>query len=401
MWKISYKSTKNYLKNKTKYWRHITSVLFLTLLFIGAAHYIFYIITTQDKILLTSRSAINSFFDTNIFAHDLWIEAYGLEQKCLEKRQIEKFMIYKTDYGKMLTIQREFASEEVKEKVDAIYPIISHLDNEDIPYYYLTSILSVQDVTDLPYGVKDGSRANQKLTENMLIEKDINIIDLGAEESIKVIPKEKLFYRTDHHWTLETCFTAYQEIINTLEDDLGWDLNAKKTGDKRNYSEYRLKDSFLGSYGVKVGKYYAGKDDFVVFIPDFSTNMLFQSYNANGELQLEKTGDFYQALLDMEILENPDYNNKYNAFLNTAYIESHVINYNAPNSFKCLIISHSYGRPLTMYLTLNFSEVVNLDPQKGRFDGNYIDYINTYKPDVVLFLVESEGEIAGEYREDK
>lgn len=377
----------------------ITPIFFSTLLIIGVTYYIFSIITAQDKILLTTRSAINGFFDTNIFARDFWIEVYGLEQKCLGKRQIEKFTIYKTDYGKMVTVQKEYATEDVEDKVDEIYPIISHLDNENIPYYYLTSILPVQDVSDLSYGVIDGSHVNQQLTERILAEKNVSILNLGEAKSVKAIPKEELFYRTDHHWTMEACFAAYQKIINIMESDLGWDLNASKTVNRKNYSEYRLNDSFLGSYGVKVGKYYAGKDDFIVFIPGFSTDMLFQSYDADGELQLEKLGDFYQALLDAEILENPDYNNKYNAFCNQACIENHVINYSAPNSLKCLLISHSYGRPLTMYLALNFSEVVNLDPQEGRFEGNYIDYIDTYKPDIVLFLVEFEGEIIGEYPE--
>lgn len=379
--------------------RYITPIFFSILLFVGISHYMFSIITAQDTISLSSRSAVISFFNTNIFAHDIWIDVYGLEQKCMGKRQIENFTIYKTDYGKLAAVQKEYAIDKVEEKVDMVYPIISYLENRNIPYYYLTSILPVQDVSDLPYGVTEQSRIRQLCTRNALAKKEITILDLGAAESIKAIPKEDLFYRTDHHWTMETCFTAYKEIVNTMEADLGWELNARETADKNNYSEYRIKDSFLGSFGVKVGKYYAGKDDFVVFIPDFDTDMLFQSYNADRELLLEKYGGFYQALLDTEIIGDPDYKNKYNAFCNQAYIENHVVNYSAPNPLKCLLISHSYGRPLTMYLALNFSEVVNLDPQKGRFEGDYIDYIDTYEPDVVLFLVEIEGAIAGEYPE--
>ena len=52
-----------------------------------------------------------------------------------------------------------------------------------------------------------------------------------------------------------------------------------------------------------------------------------------------------------------------------------------------------------MYLSLNFSEVVNLDPQKGRYEGSYIDFIDTFEPDIVLLQVEIEGEIIGEFPE--
>ena len=143
--------------------------------------------------------------------------------------------------------------------------------------------------------------------------------------------------------------------------------------------------------------YYAGKDDFVVLLPDFDTDMLFQSFDADGKLQSEKRGDFSFALLDTDILEDPKYNNKYNSFCNVGSIENHVMNFNAPNDLKCLLISHSYGRPLTMYLALNFLEIVNLDPQIGRFSGDYLEYIDKYEPDMVLFQVEFEGEIIGEY----
>ena len=50
-----------------------------------------------------------------------------------------------------------------------------------------------------------------------------------------------------------------------------------------------------------------------------------------------------------------------------------------------------------MYLALNFLEIVNLDPQIGRFSGDYLEYIDKYEPDMVLFQVEFEGEIIGEY----
>nr|WP_300839891.1 hypothetical protein [uncultured Acetatifactor sp.] len=148
---------------------------------------------------------------------------------------------------------------------------------------------------------------------------------------------------------------------------------------------------------MKVGKYYAGKDDFVILLPDFDTDMLFQSYDTTGKLLLEKSGDFFCSLLDGDILEDTEYDNKYNSFCNVGYIENHILNYNASNDLKCLFISHSYGRPLTMYLAINFFEIVNLDPQKGRFGGNYLEYIDEYEPDIVLFQVEFEGEIIGVY----
>ena len=170
------------------------------------------------------------------------------------------------------------------------------------------------------------------------------------------------------------------------------------TYDIGNYDRTCIENSFLGSYGIKVGKYYAGKDNFVIYTPKFDTDLTFRSYDADGNLIREKTGKFYEALIDDNIVNDPDYNNKYSAFCNTDYIENRIINNNAPNHLKCLYISHSYGRPMTMYLSMNFEETINLDPQKGRFEGNYIEYIKSFRPDIVLIQSEFEGEIIGNYR---
>ena len=48
-------------------------------------------------------------------------------------------------------------------------------------------------------------------------------------------------------------------------------------------------------------------------------------------------------------------------------------------------------------MSMCFHEVRMLDPQEGRFSGGFLDYIEDYKPDVVLFLGEFEGEIIGTY----
>ncbi len=385
------------MKHRMRIRYYIAPFLFVGMLWVGMIHYMYAFIAIQDNDIALSRSAVSDFFDSNIFSHDHWIEIYGLVQKWMGKRQIDNFTIYKTDYGAMVSARETQTPEKINEEVDAVYSIISYLNEKNIPYYYLTSILPVQDMADLPYGAAEGSQINSLMTQRALIEKNINLIDLNTADTIRTIPKEELFYQTDHHWTIETCFATYQEIIKTIEDEIGWDLNGKSTTNKNNYLEHRIADSFLGSYGVKVGKYYAGKDDFVILLPDFDTDMLFQSYDTTGKLLLEKSGDFFCALLDGDILEDTEYDNKYNSFCNVGYIENHILNYNASNDLKCLFISHSYGRPLTMYLAINFFEIVNLDPQKGRFGGNYLEYIDEYEPDIVLFQVEFEGEIIGVY----
>ena len=66
------------------------------------------------------------------------------------------------------------------------------------------------------------------------------------------------------------------------------------------------------------------------------------------------------------------------------------MNWMAENELKVLLISHSYGRPFTQYLSLCFRETRYLDPQKGRYNDNCLKYIDEYGPDLVLVMTEFE-----------
>lgn len=96
-----------------------------------------------------------------------------------------------------------------------------------------------------------------------------------------------------------------------------------------------------------------------------------------------------------------EYNNKYNAFSNQGSVENRFINHSSLNDKKVLLISHSYGRPLSMYLSLCFGELRNIDLQEGRFTGDICAYIEEYNPDLVIVMTECEGVIAGKITVEK
>ena len=273
--------------------------------------------------------------------------------------------------------------------VKKIIPICEYCDNKGIPYLYLTSILPIVDENDLPYSSLDYSHMNAERLRDELTTHGVNIFDL---RQLNVGEKEKLFYRTDHHWTTDTTFAVFEALAEKLQIQIEEPLD---------YTEYIILQSFLGSYGIKVGKYYTGKDDFKILIPENQGQYTFESYDADGSLVMKKTGPWFDTMIDQEMLENNEYNNKYNSWLYTQAIENRIINQEASNDTKLLFISHSYGRPLAAYLSTCIHEVRQLDPQKGRFTGNYLDYIDEYEPDIVLFLCEFEGDLIGEYNTER
>ena len=48
------------------------------------------------------------------------------------------------------------------------------------------------------------------------------------------------------------------------------------------------------------------------------------------------------------------------------------------------------------FLSLCFKEVRYLDPQEGRYNDSYVDYIDAYDPDIVIMMFPGEGEFVEE-----
>ncbi len=355
---------------------YIISIVFLFFIFL-----MFCLFLTESRPL-----DVKSYFNSDIHWKEQYIDIFGAAQGILNKKAIEDFSIFKDRHGKMTRPYDEIPVEKTEENVEKMLPICDYCNRRGIPYLYLTSLFPIANEDYLPYLSIDFSHANADQIMDALISNRVNVFDLRQ----LAIEKEDCFYRTDHHWTTDTAFAVFEKIAEKLHLDYPSD-----------YNEYVVPQSFLGSYGIKVGRYYAGKDDFKIFVPKEKGQFVFESYNADGNCIMAQNGPWFDTLIDREILENENYNNKYNSWLYSQSTENRIINKSIDCDNKLLLISHSYGRPLASYLSLCFHEVRQLDPQEGRFVRNYLDYIDDYQPDMVLFLVEFEGDLIGEYNTER
>ena len=110
--------------------------------------------------------------------------------------------------------------------------------------------------------------------------------------------KNLAFYKTDHHWTTRTSFFAAEDIIEELNACYHLGLNQNdQYFNLSNYHKQVYNNSFLGSEGIKAGKYYAGKDDYEVLWPQFKTQFRYRQYVDHKKI-LDRTGDFYKAFID-------------------------------------------------------------------------------------------------------
>lgn len=274
-----------------------------------------------------------------------------------------------------------FAKNEAKSVSDAIAILdFAQAKKADILYVQRPWKNSDSEKGQLPYGLQSDYGKQFDVWCDEMKNCDIPVLDLR-----KSIKKHLLFYDTDHHWTIESSFYAAKSIAEKLNQEYGLGFDTNRWFDINQYAHINYPNSFLGSQGIRTGKYYAGKDDFSLFVPAYNTDFIYQHY-VGEKLELEKSGDWWNAFIDEKILEDKNYYNKYNACLNGGYVENIITNSKSNNQKKLLLVSDSFARPMVMYLSLLFSETRYLDPQEGRYNGSYIDYIDRYQPDVVIMM---------------
>lgn len=206
----------------------------------------------------------------------------------------------------------------------------------------------------------------------------------------QMVGDEIKFYITDHHWTMESGFNANKAIINSLNNEYNLGLDHENVyTDIGQYKKINYEKSFLGSEGIRVGKFFAGKDDFEILVPKFNTDFTHAQYK-NGKQYWASKGTYEDVFINIRDLENPNYNNKYNVIAYGAYIENIITNHFADNDLKVLLIADSFGRPLVTYLACNFRETRYLDPQEGRYNESFVEYIDEFKPDVVIMMTSGD-----------
>ena len=231
---------------------------------------------------------------------------------------------------------------------------------------------------ELPYGLATTRTSIDDMYVHDLKDQGKNVIDL-RESKYNV----SNFYKTDHHWTVESAFNANLFIKGYISKSQStYEIeNNKQTED---YKKVTKQNSLLGSYGIRVGQYFAGKDDYSVMIPKFETEYIYEAYDTNHKKVAEKEGSYEDVFIEDSYFNNPDYLNKYNTYILDGTVEARAINKKSNNDTKVLLIGDSFSRPLFTFLSDGVAEIRFLDAQEGRYNDSFKSYIDEYNPDILL-----------------
>lgn len=230
--------------------------------------------------------------------------------------------------------------------------------NPDIPFYFMPVITAQEKLKDsLPFylDVEDESGYIDYCFGKL---ENIEKIDVSRE----ITKNGYAFYRTDHHWTTESAFTAYKSIGNIL----GF------TPIEQN--EFRIEtisDEFKGTLYSKTLNEDIAPDSITAFRTDTEFTLTVK----------EKT---YDSLYFDEYISQKD---KYSYFLGGNHGICTVENPEAQG--KLLIIKDSYANCMIPFLAEHYAKITVIDPRYCSY--SQIRNVNPSNYDRVLVLFNVSG----------
>lgn len=322
-------------------------------------------------------------------AENLFLQERLVEIDGLAARVFDKHFVRDTDYSYSVVRDNhnwlQFITFNAKPK-----EILQHIDDYQelgVPIVYVQPPTKyIEGYSEFPATLNDQTAVNVAATAELLAAAGVPRLDLRGLAEDEGLDKEQMFYRTDHHWRVETAFWANARTIEWLNEEMGWEIDKDEYyRDLANWLLTETKGSFLGSQGRRVGRFFGGVDDFTLIEPNFDTDFAVTITKQDGEV-VEKQGSFSEVLLDWDMLNDSDiYTNRYGAYWGADYPTVCADNLNNDDGKRVLIIKDSYSLPYGAFMATALDELYMVDLR--YFDiANLAGYIERVAPDVVLIM---------------
>ncbi|MCI2034536.1 MAG: DHHW family protein, partial [Oscillospiraceae bacterium] len=282
----------------------------------------------------------------------------------------------------------KISSEETKQTADHIAGLSQYCSEAGIRFLYVQPPAKVSKYDpEIPDGAENYENQNYDALLGELQKLGIPALDLRAQIDAENLDHYSLFYRTDHHWKVESALWACGEIAERLNTIYSCGLDVTKT-DKNLYRTKIYRDWFLGSAGRRVSLGCAKPEDFSILLPNFKTALNIRVPNA----EINKTGKFEDVIYNKQVLETKDYYNLscYESQLYGNQPLTQIKNEENPGGPKILVLGDSFSLAMVPYLSLTAGEtdLIDFRQDQGNFSGSIQTYIDQMKPDVVLLAYE-------------
>ena len=331
---------------------------------------------------------IDSVINENVYKKNEYIGLNGLTQNLMGKNEESNFEVVKDTNGSLHYTYFAEGPNPVNEIVNEMNTLKINIKNKETKLIYLMPPDKyIKGYTEFPKGIPYNF-ANETADNFIkgIKDKGIDTIDFRDGLLDNGIPKEDLFFKTDHHWKIETSFWAYTKLVDEL--NYKYNLNLDEDGfyrNKDNYNFIKYKNSYAGSMARKASIYYSGVDDFTLIYPKFDTNFEFMSQTKDRIVNLQgRFEDSLVSTMPFNSQKSPYDLEKdmYSSYLTGNQGFTHIKNKNNPKGIKVLLIKDSFSLPLAAFLSNVCSDVYLVDPR--YYDDDITDLTNKLNTDFVF-----------------
>ncbi len=369
--------------------KRIISLVFLSIVFVFSLMTLY---TSRESIkyIVKNTSAANNNvqdFSSNInkvlknyFWHkNVIINFYGLSERLLGKRASNDRRYYR-DSSNIMHIDRgvhdfgsfykdvNWLSEYCKEK--RIPLVINQVPEKGIFGDTYSKLVDSECTTNYIGRLKEIAISNNNIY--------VNAFDLPGNNNLL---DTDIFFKTDFHCTTLAELTELSEIVNQLQfcgvkfykPEIVLDFD-----NSENYENFTRK--FIGNLSSQYGKFYAGTDSFVYYVPKYETDM--QRINKWGVVY--KSGKFTDSMLNGLSVDSKNWKYYVTDYLNWPEPYLEIYNNLAENAPNILVFIDSQSMRTVTYLSLMCSNVTVLDPRYFNENNNYFDKIKDKAYDAVI-----------------
>lgn len=276
------------------------------------------------------------------------------------------------DYGNVITVGDtgyelySYTASTAEKYAEAVNRIAKALEGKTQVYTMPIPLSSGITLPDALYGEISSSSQEKAITS---IEKllDDRVTTINPYENLMAHRDEYIYFRTDHHWTADGAYYAYEQLCR----EAGLTVIPRADRESVDFK------GFLGSFYKDTGKdknMQKHPDEIKAYYPVAQDVGL--TYTTTNGQKVE-----WQVIHDVE---DYDASLKYSTFIAGDNPVTVIVNRELKDGPKCVVVKESFGNALVPYLVDHYAKIYVIDYRYWR--GNLAKYAEKKGADDLYFL---------------
>lgn len=251
----------------------------------------------------------------------------------------------------------DYDKDNLEGTIECVNTFSNNLTDVSVDFMIVPTAESIYE-DKLPYTAESSEK---ELIDDICVQFNDNINCIQVFDAIESEKNIGMYYKTDHHWTTNAAYAAFEEFAKEKELDT----------ENVEYVFYPVTGSFQGTCASGSGIYNT-YDTIEICVPENSEG----TYVVNYVEEQKKTA----SLFDSSKLEEKD---KYQVFMGGNFSQVDIKT-SADSGRNLLVIKDSYANCFIPMLTPYYDRITVIDPR--YFAGNIYEVIDDNNINEVLFL---------------